>query len=275
MFIYKNWDNFCRTLSENGIKSITASTELAEKNKNFLILKHDVEDTPEKALNLAKIEAKYGHKGVYYIQAYLMTEKNIPVFNEIKELGHEVSYHHDVMDATEGNINEALRVFNNNRKVFEKYGFPLLTVCQHGNPIAKRIGYHSNRDFFRNEYIKNQIPDICEIMVDYKQRIDVDYKYISDAGYSWKMIFDPENNDITENSDKDTVIGSLDNVIEFIKNHSAVIISTHPHRWCKSNITAAAKNYVFLIIRKTARILYKIPIVKKLLEKFYFLAKKI
>ena len=275
MFVYKNWEKFCKALKDAGIKSITAATELTEKNKSFLILKHDVEDTPKKALALAKIEAAHNHKGVYYIQAYLMTEKNIPIFKEIQKLGHEVSYHHDVMDATEGNIEKALQIFNENKNVFQSHGFKISTVCQHGNPIAKRVNYHSNRDFFRSDYIKSQLPHISEIMVDFAERIGVDYKYVSDAGYSWKMIFDPQTNDITDSSDKDILIGTLENVAKFVKNNDAVIVSTHPHRWCKNDISAKTKNCVFLIIRETVRILYKIPIIKRILEKFYFLAKKI
>ncbi len=275
MFVYKDWDKFCRTLSESGIKSITAVEELHKKDKQFLILKHDVEDVPRKALSLAKIEAKYGHRGVYYAQAYLMKEKNISIFEQIKKLGHEVSYHHDVMDATEGHIEKALQIFEENKKIFEQYGFKISTVCQHGNPIAKRIGYHSNRDFFRNDYIKTQLPDISEIMVDFKKRIGTDYKYISDAGYSWKMIFDPETNDIDDSSDRDMTIGNLENLVDFVRKNTAVIVSTHPHRWCKSNISAKIKNCVFLLVRRTARILYKIPGIKNILEKFYFLAKKI
>lgn len=275
MFVYNNWDDFCRKLKEKGIISVTAKSQLESKNKEFLVLKHDVEDKPEKALELAKIEAKYGHCGVYYVQAYLITDKNIRILSQIKELGHEVSYHHDVMDANGGNIENAISTFGENKRKFEENGFIINTVCQHGNPIAERNGYYSNRDFFRNEKVKNIYPDISEIMVDYKNRTGVNYKYVSDAGYGWKMIFDPETNDIVNSDDKNVVLGALDNVVEFILENKSVIVSTHPHRWNKSAVSARMKNFVFFCVRKLARVMYKIPVAKKLMEKFYFIAKKI
>ena len=36
-----------------------------------------------------------------------VNKKNINILRKIQELGHEVSYHHDVMDSNIGNITEA------------------------------------------------------------------------------------------------------------------------------------------------------------------------
>lgn len=276
MFIYKKWEEFCRKLSENGIHSITAENELSKKGDKFLILKHDVETNPRKALNLAKIESAYCHKGVYYVQAYLLnSKKNIEILRKIKQLGHEVSYHHDVMDSNKGDIENALAEFTKNKIVFENNGFEVKTVCQHGNPVIQREGYTSNRDFFRDEGVAQFFSGIAEIMVNFRHKIKCDYKYISDAGYGWKIIYDPENNDIVENSDKDIKLDSLDAVLELVLKENAVIISTHPHRWNKNKIETVAKNIVFKMIKTIARMLAKIPFVSRIMSRFYFLAKKI
>lgn len=275
MFIYKDWERFCRKLDKAGIHSMTADKKLKNSDKEFLILKHDVETNPKKALKLAEIEAKYGHKGTYYFQFYLIESfKNIEILNKIKALGHEVSYHHDVMDANGGDIEKAIDNFKNSINVFKNNGFEIETVCQHGNPIVNRIGYFSNRDFFRNEKVKEMFSDISEIMVDYKTRININYKYISDAGYKWKVIFDPETNDITDSEDKNVCLDNLDNVFNFIKKEKAVILSTHPHRWYKNKTNAFLKDGLFRLIKKFAKFAIKIPMVKKIMEKFYFLAKK-
>lgn len=61
-------------------------------------MKHDVETNPIKALKLAFIENKYSLVGTYYIQANLLnSDKNVAVLKRIQKLGHEVTYHHDVM----------------------------------------------------------------------------------------------------------------------------------------------------------------------------------
>ncbi len=276
MFVYNKWEVFCKKLSEKGIHSITADSALKNGDKRFLILKHDVETNPSKALDLARIENKYGHCSVYYVQAYLLDSKeNIEILKNIKELGHEVSYHHDVMDSNSGNLEKAIEEFEKNKEIFEKNGFIINTVCQHGNPVAQRKGYTSNRDFFRNEEISEKFGEIAEIMVNYRKKTNVDFKYISDAGYGWKIIYDPETNDIIDSSDKDIKLADLDMVFNFVLNENAVIVSTHPHRWNSNLFSAVAKTIVFKTIRITARILIKIPFINKIMSKFYFLAKKI
>ncbi len=276
MFIYSIWNKFCSELNEAGINSITADEALSTKAGRFLILKHDVETNPAKALKLAEIENRYGHKGVYYVQAYLLkNNKNIQILRNIQSLGHEVSYHHDVMDSSGGDIAKADKTFEQNKKCFEENGFVIHTVCQHGNPVIERQGYTSNRDFFRNKTIEMKYKDISEIMVNYKSRIGVDYKYISDAGYGWKVIYDPETNDIVNSDDKNIPLGDIDNMVDYIKNNDAVIVSTHPHRWHSNGFTALSKDIAFKSVKGTAKLLLKIPVFEKIMGRFYFLAKKI
>ena len=187
-FIYKEWDNICRELYRNGYISNTAESIINRSmifQDQFITLKHDVETNPKKALELARIESNYGHKGSYYIQVYLLYRKrNLSILKEIQKLGHEVSYHHDVMDYSKGNIEDANKIFSENLKLFQNNGFPIKTICQHGNPMVKRVGYTSNRDFFRNDNIRSKYKDIFDIMVNYRDNINENYKYISDAGYN-------------------------------------------------------------------------------------------
>ncbi|MEI5907390.1 hypothetical protein WAK64_10010 [Bacillus spongiae] len=277
MFIYQQWDEFCKKLKNEGVASVTASSVLKNQSDDtFIILKHDVETNPLKALKLAEIENKYSHKGSYYVQAYLLeNEKNISILKKIQELGHEVSYHHDVMDSNQGNVAKAKKEFQANKALFENNGFTLETVCQHGNPVMERDGYTSNRDFFRNASIAETFNQISEIMVNFRGRIKRNYKYISDAGYGWKIIYDPENNDIINSSEKDIALGHLDNVLKVIQTQKSVIVSTHPHRWHSSAIQAKATNIKFILVKNTAKLMLKVPFMKKIMGKFYFLAKKI
>ncbi len=277
MFIYREWDKFCQDLRTSKIKSITASTALKNKSdEQFLILKHDVETNLKKALKLAQIESKYSHKGSYYVQAYLLNnKKNINILKKIQELGHEVSYHHDVMDSNNGDLKRAKEEFERNVKLFNKYGFNVETVCQHGNPVIERKGFSSNRDFFRDTSIAESFNDISDIMVNFKSTLNKDYKYISDAGYGWKIIFDPENNDLLDSSEKDISLDNLDKVLKIIKDKSTVIVSTHPHRWNSNIVKAKVKNIIFNSIKYMVKYLLRVPFMNKLLGRFYFLAKKI
>ena len=225
---------------------------------------------------MATIEHKYGHKGSYYVQAYLLSDsKNIVMLHEIQNMGHEVSYHYDVMDSCHGDMDAAIAEFENNKRKFEDNGFELKTLCQHGNPIVERVGYTSNRDFFRSERVRALYPDLSDIMVNFKELHKTDYVYYSDAGRQFKMIYDPLFNDIINSDDKNVIYTNLSAVLSSLSADGRYIISTHPHRWTRSAFTYTVKAFVFKVIKAIAKLLVKIPVMKKLMSRYYYLAKKI
>lgn len=273
-FIYKVWELFCRELRDRGIYSISASEVICQSEK-YLVLKHDVETNVLSAYKIAKIEHKYQQRGSYYVQAYLLNdEKNIHLLNKMKEMGHEISYHYDVMDSNKGDIDKAIDEFEYNRLKFESNGFSVVTVCQHGNPVIEREGYSSNRDFFRNKKVKSLYPNILDIMVNFKDRITIDYLYFSDAGRCFNLIYDPINNDIVDSSHKNIVINSMGVLLNDIERTSC-IVSIHPHRWAESSTVYVIKNLVFKTIRLIAKLMMKVPLLKSIMSKYYYLAKRI
>lgn len=274
MLIYRKWEKICKEVAKYKISN-TASLVLDRKLDNFLVFKHDVETNPKKALKIAQIENKYGHKGSYYVQGYLLkNKKNIAILNNIKSLGHEVTYHHDVMDSNSGNLTNAELEFDYYLDLFRKNSFNVVTVCQHGNPVINRIGYNSNRDFFRSKVIQKKYTDIFDIMVNFKQKLNKNYLYISDAGRSWKIIANPEYNDI-DTSQEDIVLKNDKELVDTIVKTEKIFISIHPHRAQKYLIIAIINSLVFKLIKIMVLVLIKIPIFKKLANKFYYLAKKI
>ena len=275
VFEYKRWDDFCKKLHDAGLISIPAC-EVRYNSAKYIVLKHDVETDVSRAIELARIEQKYGHRGSYYIQAYLMKDKNnVALLKQMQQMGHEISYHYDVMDSQKGDIDKAIIEFEENKKLFEKNGFHIVTVCQHGNPVVERVGYTSNRDFFRSDKVQKMYPNIADIMVDYKSKYQTDYAYYSDAGRRFSAIYDPINNDRVKSDDKNIKYEDLNEVFDAIKNADHVILSTHPHRWCKSVAEYTMKNGVFKAVKTTAKLLLHVPGMKKLMGRYYYLAKKI
>lgn len=274
IFTHRAWEAFCEKLHKENIHSIPAK-DVQGNATDYLVLKHDVETDVPKAFQLAKIEHRYGHKGSYYVQAYLLkNQSNISLLRQMHAMGHEISYHHDVMDSCKGNLDQAITEFEENRKAFEANSFPVQTVCQHGNPIVERVGYTSNRDFFRSSRVQSIYPSISDIMVDYPAKHNTNYAYYSDAGRQFKLIFDPLNNDILDSSGKDILFNDLSGVLDVIKHGGSHIVSIHPHRWTASVAIYLVKLWLFKAIRFTANLLAKIPLFKKILGRFYFLAKK-
>ncbi len=275
MFYYKNWDRFCCALKESRIKLCTGEESLHVSEK-FIVLKHDVEGAVPNAHRLASIEHKYGICGSYYVQAFLLKDpNNVTLLQEIQEMGHEISYHYDVLDAHSGNYDAAQKDFQKNLDEFHANGFIFQTICQHGNPIKKRIGYTSNRDFFRNEEIRRRYPEFVDMVVNYSQHVHTPYKYISDAGYAWNIITLPETNDLYPEV-KNTRVGNQNKLTKLLlEGDCSFIVSTHPHRWRESAISIYLKFVFFRCVRSVVLVLKQVPFIEKILSKFYFLAKKI
>ena len=274
-FVYKNWRKFCIALRKTGFQSIPANRIDSSVSK-YIVLKHDIETDVKRAYDIACIEHETGHCGSYYVQAYLLKqENNVALLKKMSEMGHEISYHYDVMDNCRGNMDLAIEEFEKNRILFENCGFSVETVCQHGNPIVDRIGYTSNRDFFRSERVQKLYPDISDIMVNYKRDHMTDYHYFSDAGRRFKYIYDPLNNDIEDTSEKDVTYADLEALLLSLNTEGCYMVSIHPHRWTKSNFLYVTKTCLFRSVRFGAKLAIKVPILKKIMSKYYYLAKKI
>jgi hypothetical protein len=272
MFIYSIWDHICKDISTkcNTIK-VNQILDQSDDTK-WIAIKHDVETNVAKALELAKIENKYNLQATYYVQADLVDE-NYKLLQKIKSLGHEVTYHYDVLDANNGDIDKSIEDFENNLKKFKKYGFDVSTVCPHGNPVMIRDGWSSNKDFFRYEKVTNMYLNILDMVVQLPNKLNYSYTYISDAGYGWKKITNIENNDIK--NDGDVEIKDYKELINIINSTDNLILSTHPHRWEKNSFKFIKNVYVFKILRLVARFISKIPILKNIISRYYYLAKKI
>lgn len=272
MFIYSDWDFFCSEVSTK-YRCIRADEILHQgQDEEWLVIKHDVETNVRKALILAKIENKYGIRATYYVQSCLL-EGESDLLREIKALGHEVTYHYDVLDSNKGSIESSIKEFGDTVIRFKKEGFDVKTICPHGNPVMERDGWTSNKDFFRNENVRLIFPNIFDIVVDSIYKIPNGYVYISDAGYGWKEIGNINSNDISNFGDVN--LGDINGVLDNLSKSPRIIISAHPHRWQKNKLNAWLGRSLFVFLRLMARIIVKNKFMKKIISKFYFLAKKI
>jgi len=269
MFIYSIWNDICQEIVQ--YNTIKVEEILKQpKNSTWIAVKHDVETNVSKALELARIEAKYGINATYYVQSYLLDE-NYELLQIIQSLGHEVTYHYDVLDANAGNMEKAIVDFDKNIAKFKQYGFNVKTVCPHGNPVMIRNGWNSNKDFFRNEKVQTLYPHILDIVIQLPKKID--YLYISDAGYGFKKIGNIRDNDLKNIGDIE--ISDYRELLKSFSENKRIILSTHPHRWEKNIMTFIMRVYLFKFLRIVARVLSKLPILKNIISKYYYLAKKI
>lgn len=275
IFTFGAWQRFCERLKCEPITCRTAREVLHDGGGHYLILKHDVETAVDRAYQMAQIEHNCGLRATYYVQAYLLeNEKNVHLLQEMQVMGHEITYHYDVLDAAKGDFVEAQRIFEQNRKRFTECGFAIETLCQHGNPIVERIGYSSNRDFFRSPETQRRYPQLADIMVDFAEKAKTEFLYFSDAGRSVKLIKDPMHNDLTPGVQDDVCVKNLNGVLPYLKENNC-IVSTHPHRYTTSAMSFVVKTALFRVIRTAARLLAKIPLFQRFMSRYYYLAKKL
>ncbi len=269
IFSYSNWEHICKGLALE-FNTIRADEILSSPKDKWIVVKHDVETDVSKAVKLAEIEHKYGIRATYYVQANLV-EKNSELLKFIAGLGHEVSYHYDVLDACDGDYKKAIESFTTYKNYFEHHGFLVKTVCPHGNPIKIRQGWSSNKDFFRDERVNKLFPHILDIVVHLPDTIGDSYTYVSDAGYTFQEIGNIHNNDNVNMGDMKIET----NLIDYLKTKERIILSTHPHRWESGKLKFMLKVYGFRIIRSIARYLARVSFLKKIMSKYYYLAKKV
>ena len=267
MLSHKKWEEFCKEIQHT---NTILAHEIKNSNEPWVIIKHDVETNPKAALEIAKIENKYGIEATFYVQGYLISG-NVKIFKEIESLGHEVTYHYDVLDANSGDFGKAKKEFKEYLDAFSKAGFKVKTVCPHGNPLMKREGWSSNRDFFECPEVRSEFPDILDIVVDIES-ISNEFIYISDAGYGFNEILDISGKDKNK-LHKSKPIDIL-RISEIIMQKS-VVISTHPHRWFKYEALFIFRKSFFQFAKRIARFFYKFPLLRVIISKLFFLAKKI
>lgn len=271
MFLYRDWEKFCRKIAHSR-KAIPANKlKVMSEGSSWVVIKHDVETAVDKAVMMARIEASFGIEATYYIQGDLIQD-NLTALKEIAELGHEIAYHYDVLDSNLGCFDKAESEFMYYIELLKSNGFPIETVCPHGNPVMKRSGWSSNKDFFRSDMISEAYPDILDIVVQTKKISKKGYVYISDAGYSWKRVSNVDSNDYIVGDD--VPLGSLSDVYQEIDRHPRVIISTHPHRWHRFRIFGHLKYILFLILKKVVKPLTRFDLINSFLSRFYRLARR-
>ena len=274
---YKEYVDFCRQICNTGVSLYTvekACKNIGDLNKPFIIIKHDVESKPEKALKISKIEHSFGIKATYYVHSFfLRNPKNIAILKEIISLGHEVGYHYDVLDSNDGDKNNATKEFRESLSFFAENGFTIKTVCPHGNPLKKRVGYSSNKDFLLDTKIRELFNNIVDVYITFPDMLDKDYLYVTDAKYAY--FYRDAKTTKTDATEELLPLDGKDDIIKMIQDGQSMIISTHSHRYFRFGYIALLRISLYKIAKYTAKILYKVSWGKYIINKFYFMAKKI
>jgi len=276
MITFKSYRQFLTELSANGIHSVSVS-KLTESHdsKRALFIKHDVESKVSLALRAAEIEHELGHSATYYFQGpLLLHDQAADLVRNITNLGHEVTYHYDVLDACGGNFFAAVKEFDRYKSVLEAIsGQPIKTVCPHGNPIKSRNGWKSNKDFFRSDMVRQRYPNIADIVVDFGRLLPRGL-YISDAGFQLRKIENISGNDTSNEAaiSDGTPIDWLD-MLRVVSKNQGVVLSIHTHRLRDTELALLMLRARLRILRAGYLALKNTPFLKVFISQFYDLTR--
>lgn len=188
-----------------------------------IILRHDVDRMPARALRLAKLEHELKVMSTYFFRRKSVSfDKEIII--RIRELGHEVGYHYEELSDVKGDYELAWQHFQENIKKFDVFG-GVKSIAMHGRPFSR----WDNRGLWKKH-------DYRELGIQIEVYNDIawdKYLYFTDVGRCWN----------SKSNIRDRAIGTLGinlnnhpkrttDLIQYVnQSNKNIIISTHPERW--------------------------------------------
>jgi len=139
--------------------------------ENLICLRHDVDESSPGTLQLARIEYRYGVRSTYYLR---LNTVDFNVIQELKRLGHEVSYHYETIaeymrtyriDSRAGlDLHDYVswcteELLKNVSKFRREFDLPCRTLAAHRAPENRLIGL-SNASLFKSITNLKSILDI-------------------------------------------------------------------------------------------------------------------
>ena len=159
----------------------------------YVLWRHDIDMSPHRALDLAKIEYKKGVKSTYFVwlhsRMYHFFEKEIVnILKLILDMGHEIGLHFDTGFYGFLNENELEQHVDWERQILEKVVGKKISVFSYHNPGAGFVNYE--------DYTINELADlyphyfkasICGLINTYGKYFREKVCYCSDSNGYWRF----------------------------------------------------------------------------------------
>lgn len=199
-FTFESYQKLLYLSLENNYKF--CSYENAYNYDKSIILRHDIDFSPLKALEIAKIEYEIGVKSTYFVllstEFYnVFSKETSEIFTKIISMGHELGLHFDEQRYETNSIDEIkINIYNETAILARALNTEVRTVSMHRPSqftLEASIQLDGLINSYSNKYFKNM-------------------KYISDSRMYWR-----------------------ENLIETILNnkHDKIHILTHPFWYSK------------------------------------------
>jgi len=184
------------------------------------VLRHDVEWSVSRVMAIAEIEKARGVRSTMYFRADTKAF-DLPAMRSLQEDGFEIGYHFNTLDRCGGDFNRAIALFEKELRELREAGIRVDTVCSHGDPRVKKIGYQVNNEIFLKDpdlLKRNELLGEAYLNVDFSS-----LQSFSDVGIRW------DGGGI-----------SAKELVSRIKRQEwpVIYLLTHPDYWSKSFLRA-------------------------------------
>lgn len=227
-FRHSQYRDLLGALRASGRRVVTVAEYLraGDERRRFVILRHDVDRRPGKALDLAQLEHSLGFRSTYYFRADRSGAFPVRFLREIAALGHEIGYHYETLSRSRGDVRRALDSFALQLSSF-RGSAECTTVSMHGAPLS----LHDNQRLAEHiEYEK------LGLLGDAVRHVENDAPYyFTDTGGRWSAAGHGNLRDRLGRPPPPGVVpGAGEAFVRFLETADApVYVSTHPERWSR------------------------------------------
>lgn len=208
MFSFADYEEIIRIIKETGRGM---KYQEAIGSDSFVIMRHDVEYSVERAYELAKVEKNMDFTSTYFFQwtnnTYnILSKKNMELIREMREWGHQIGLHFALNGLTDM---EQIRkqIVKEMNMLTQMYDFPFDTFSFH-RPTKEVLRENIKLPGILNAYQE----EFFTFAENVTEATPVQVKYMSDANHIWRYGYPNEAN---------------------ITGYDKVQILTHPFAWCR------------------------------------------
>jgi hypothetical protein len=150
-YIYDEYRKLLQAFLVGGYRIVTVrEAATAPIEPPFVVLRHDVEWSAERARRLAEIEAQYGVRSTMYFRVDTRAF-DLRAMLRLQERGFDIGYHYNTLDRAKGATDAARELFECDIVALRAAGIDVTTAVPHGNPSVRRRGYTFNSDLLQRD----------------------------------------------------------------------------------------------------------------------------
>jgi hypothetical protein len=185
-----------------------------------------VDRKPKNALEMARLEHSLNITSTYCFRTKKHTFKP-DIISTISSMGHEIAYHYECLSDTKGDMQEAIKNFQNNLSKLRKFA-PVSTISMHGRPFSR----YDNKAIWKDVENHRRLIEHNNILGEIY--LDIDYSdiaYINDTGRNWRTREANRRDHVDSNIVLDFNDGR--SLLNYLENrpHPKLIFQIHPERW--------------------------------------------